>query len=287
MKEFTSDIPSIIEHEYGFSDVPSLVSILKSLKEKPILTMHTLPFDKPQLEFIGKKSKLVTIMCEQFSFCSMNGVESTLIPHGIPEYKFTNSDREAAREENGIKPDDIVICLHGFLNPEKGIETAVGAIHYVKRKIPRVRFLLVGGLHPLAPRTFKTHSYFRGILKALPEGSILKLGVYTSRIVDKLLLTSDIFLLPLDDSRMFLSPSGTACKEMGFGRPIIKSKSYRAGFVPGDSYILHPREFSEAIIQLIRDDKKYNSLCEEIRRYALENSWGNSAARHLEVVNNA
>jgi phosphatidylinositol alpha-1,6-mannosyltransferase len=49
------------------------------------------------------------------------------------------------RRRYGFGPDDVVLCHHGILHPNKGIERALIWLAPVMREDPRLKFLVIGG----------------------------------------------------------------------------------------------------------------------------------------------
>ena len=58
---------------------------------------------------------------------------------------FKPARNEELRRQYGFGPDDVVLCHHGILHPNKGIDRALTWLAPVLREDPRLKFLVIGG----------------------------------------------------------------------------------------------------------------------------------------------
>jgi len=89
----------------------------------------------------------VAIACEvQASIRRVFGVESVLIPNGIPLDVYRSGSRMRAgwRKEQGFQGDDVVFVCVGRLDPVKNHEVLIDAFARFCREAPRAHLLLVG-----------------------------------------------------------------------------------------------------------------------------------------------
>jgi D-inositol-3-phosphate glycosyltransferase len=72
-----------------------------------------------------------------------------VIPCGVDLRRFQPQDRQAARAELGLRPDDLVLALVGRMEPLKGMDALIRAVALLGERRPawrdRLRAVLVGG----------------------------------------------------------------------------------------------------------------------------------------------
>jgi glycosyltransferase involved in cell wall biosynthesis len=67
-----------------------------------------------------------------------------VVPTGIDLTRFTPGDRQGARRELGLAPEERVLLYVGRLDREKSVERIVLAFERIASTVPRTRLLLVG-----------------------------------------------------------------------------------------------------------------------------------------------
>lgn len=82
------------------------------------------------------------------------GVDPTrvhLVRDAVFEDHFTASRSDALRAMFGFAPEDVVLCHHGILHPNKGIPRVLDWLVPLFREDPRIKFLVIGGGPDEAP----------------------------------------------------------------------------------------------------------------------------------------
>ncbi len=66
-------------------------------------------------------------------------------PPGVNHDMFTTGDKDAARRDLGLSPDDPVLLFVGRVQPLKGVDVAVETLALLRDRRPGARLLVVGG----------------------------------------------------------------------------------------------------------------------------------------------
>lgn len=175
---------------------------------------------------------------------------------GIDMAAFSEVDqhrRDALRKELGLSPDDIVIGSVGRLVPIKGHRYLIEAAPDVIKKMPRVKFVIVGD----------------GVLK-----NRLQKDIERRRLSEQFLFpglrgdTRDllsIFYILVHPS-LYEGMGRVVAEAMALGKPVIASKTGGLPDVVGDAGLLvepgDAKGLAEAIIALLDDKEKAKSLGE-------------------------
>ncbi|HET6201527.1 MAG TPA: glycosyltransferase [Planctomycetota bacterium] len=187
-----------------------------------------------------------------------------VIPHGVDPSRL-EGDGAAVRAEFSIPPDAPLVVTVARLDPMKGHFDLLEAAAEVRRRVPSVRFLLVGS----GPLEVRLRARAR---RARLEGAVLFSGVRTD--VPSFLRAADLFVLPSVDER---EGFGIALLEaMACGLPIVGS---RVGGIPevvpdGGAGLLvpprDPRALADAIAALVADPARRKAMGAEGRRLVEE-----------------
>lgn len=104
--------------------------------------LHRLLYNRAnKLIVLTQIAKEVHLSCLPVSSNNM-----LVIPHGVDlsEFSFEKYNRNSAREEFGIKPDEPLVGCIGRLDQGKGQEELIHAAFEVLKKFPNCKFLIVG-----------------------------------------------------------------------------------------------------------------------------------------------
>ena len=135
-----------------------------------------------------------------------------VIPNGTDESRFrrVRRDKQAARSQLGIEPNQIVALFVGAHTERKGFRVLLQAADEIlRRKKASYRFLLVGS-GPLS-------SAARRLAKRRPE--VANLGFVSEPVLELAYVASDVFVFP-----SFYEGLPTAVLDaLGFGLPVVAS----------------------------------------------------------------
>lgn len=226
-----------LEHEYGIygGDWGEYVLRFATKLQKPlVVTFHTLMRNPPEkaaevLEQLAGLADAVVATVPPardllFEIYNVPKNKSLVIPHGSPESR--TGQNKAAKAVLGLEGRTTVTTL-GLINPGKGIEYGIQAIHRIATKYPNVVYLIVGQTHPVVQ---KHHGeQYRERLQDLTRSLRLEANV---KFIDRYLtegekelyyLATDIYLAP------YVGPdqvsSGTITEALGFGKCVVSTPS--------------------------------------------------------------
>ena len=164
----------------------------------------------PQLLF-GRRVVPVAIAAEvQRSIQRVYGVESVLIPNGIPldTYRHCSASRTQWRKQEGFAPDDVLLLCVGRFDPVKNHRLLIDSFAQTARESPNVHLLLAGDGHLRA--SLQAQVALLGL-----QDQVHFLGVRDD--VPTLLSAADLFLFASDSEGSPLS----LMEAMAAGLPII------------------------------------------------------------------
>jgi len=233
-----SDVDVVhLEHEYGIygGDWGEYVLRFARELEKPlVVTFHTIMQNPPEravevLEQLAALADAVVAIVPPakdllFRIYHVPKEKIRVIPHGSPEPRFGQS--KAAKEALGLQGRILVTTL-GLINPGKGIEYGIQAIHRVATKYPNILYLIIGETHPVVR---KHHGeQYREMLQDLTRSLRLEADI---RFVDRYIseaekelyyLATDIYLAPYVGRDQV--SSGTITEALGFGKCVVSTPS--------------------------------------------------------------
>jgi len=235
-----------IQHEFGLYGVwndgfvDHLEPFLEVLRKPVVTTLHTVlpephPSHRRALQLIGERSAAVVVMTEtarrllvQEYGLPENRVRA--IPHGVPP--MPASDRDRAKAKLGLEGRTVIVTF-GLVDPRKGLEYAIRAMHPVAERHPEALYLILGRTHPEFARA--SGESYRHDLTMLVESLGLSEHV---RFIDRYLAqedivgylrATDVYVTPYLDPNQITS--GTLAYALGAGRAIVSTPYLHAAEV--------------------------------------------------------
>ena len=200
------------------------------------------------------------------------------IPTGIDEKRFSPDccDRDEARRELGIAPDEIVVGNLAVLRSFKRHDLLIEAAQRVLQTHPKVRFLIAGE-GPQRPR-------LEELIEACGLEQDVRLLGHTDT-PERFLRALDIFVLSSDSKE---GVPQSVIQALMTGLPVIATDvgSTRDLYDEGNFLLIPPAdvgELSGAIEGLIDDAEKRKLLAEKSRPSVLRFSRNNMAQTILEI----
>jgi glycosyltransferase involved in cell wall biosynthesis len=208
----------------------------------------------------------------------------SIIPNGADIEKF-NPNREplGIKQELGIENSKIVTFI-GALGPWHGVNFLISSAPLVKKKMPEVKFLIVGGA-----KEYDTN-YLNSLIEELDvKDTIFMLGRRPHEEIPRILVESDIAVAPYPNKDFGFSPL-KIFEYMSSGCPVITS----------DLKVLHeiiedgvdgelvkpedPQELSEAICKLLNDGSYAKKLGLNARKKVKKKfSWDKTTERLINL----
>lgn len=289
-----------IQHEFGIfggENGNHLIPFFQVIKKPIIVTFHSVipgPSGnlKHTIQFITKIAKAVIVMNELSKEIIRRdyGVEKSkifVIPHGIPDVTFNNSEEE--KKKLGLEGKTVLLTF-GFLSRGKGMEYVIRALPSIVRRFPNTLYLIIGETHPMV-RKIEGESY-RNFLKR--EIVRLKLKNYvkfynkylTHTEIIPYLKATDIYLSPSIDMKQ--SVSGTLSIALGCGRPVLSTKSSYAKYLitPGRGILIKPKNskaVAKTVLALLADTASRKKMAHTAYIETRHMTWVNVALAHFNL----
>ena len=196
----------------------------------------------------------------------IDGSRIHIAPHGVTLSPTLDEAEALARVEAlGVRPPYILQV--GTVEPRKGIENLVAALPRVRREIPGITLVLAG---PVG----------WGQVAGLREAGVIALGHVADAALEGLYREATVATVA-SRSEGFGLP---ALEAMAHGTPLVASDATSLPEVVADAGILvppdHPAAWSQAIIELARDDTARAELSRRGRARAATFTWEASGAAH-------
>ena len=197
-------------------------------------------------------------------------------------------DRDAVRRELGIPPTDTVVGTVANINPQKGYEDFVRSAALIRRQLPNVTFLAVGGSHD-------THKTYAAQIRVLAEDLRLSDRIIFAGVrddVERMFSAMDVSLItsvPRSEGT-----TTTAQESMAVGTPVIAtdvgavSEVVEHGVTGYVVAPLNPRAIAEATVRLLQDPALRERMGHAGRERAVERfSVERCAQVHLRAYDHA
>jgi glycosyltransferase involved in cell wall biosynthesis len=233
-----SDVDVVhLEHEYGIYGGnwgEYVLGFAAELQKPLVVTFHTVMQNPPEkaaqvLEKLAGLADAVVVTVPPardllFEIYDVPKNKTLVIPHGSPESR--TGQNKAAKAVLGLEGRTTVTTL-GLINPGKGIEYGIQAVHRIATKYPNIVYLVVGQTHPVV-RKHHGEQYREG-LQDLTRSLRLEANV---KFIDRYLsegekelyyLATDIYLAPYVGRDQV--SSGTITEALGFGKCVVSTPS--------------------------------------------------------------
>lgn len=288
-----------LQHEYGLFGGECgeyLLDLVQRLRKPLITTLHTVLLDPSQkqrevLNAICDQSSSVVVMAEKARsiLADVNGVTGDkvrLIPHGVPDVPFGDTEPYKARFDLAGRP---VILTFGLLSPGKGIEVSLDALAAVVKKHPNVAYIVLGVTHPGVRR--ESGEQYRISL----ESQCVRLGIQknvlfhnhyvSSADLHDYLLAADLYVTPYRAREQITS--GTLAYAVACGKAVVSTPYWYAEelladgrgrmFEFGDSDAL-----AEHLSELLSDRDVRERMREQAYRFGRRMVWPQVARQYVE-----
>lgn len=220
--------------------------------------------------FMKRLAHLVLVSNEQdktFLLKKRFSPKQVLVTYGAPNWE----EIERAKKDKGISYD---ACFLGRYHPQKGLDDLLKAWEIVCRKKPEVKLIMLGEVLELKDRVKKMglekNIEFYGFVDGVKKYSLLK--------------SSRICLFPSTYESFGL----VACEALACSLPVVAydlpifRKIYPEGMIRvpvGDV-----KKFSQAILELLTDDKKRRRVSQEAENVAKRFNWDRTAREILRRI---
>jgi glycosyltransferase involved in cell wall biosynthesis len=293
-----------LQHEYGIFGGPAgsfILALLRDLRIPVVTTLHTVLHEpdaqqRRVLQELGSLSSRLVVMSERgrkmlTDIYGISGDKIDLIPHGIPDLPFVDSN--FYKDQFGVEGKHVLLTF-GLLSPNKGIENVLRALPEVVKKFPNLIYIILGATHPNLVR--EHGEAYRLSLERLAQDLGIKRHVsFYNRFVEfeelkAFLGVADIYVTPyLNEAQ---STSGTLAYAFGSGKAVISTPYWHAQELLNDDHgVLVPfnntKAMAQAILDLLGDNNKRNAMRKRAYLAGREMIWSKTAERYMESFENA
>ena len=293
-----------VQHEfgiYGGAAGSHLLALLKEVRMPVVTTLHTVlrkPNDAQRevmQELIKRSDRLIVMarkgaeILEEVYGVSKQKVD--IIPHGIPNTKFIDSELFKARL--GVEGRKVLFTF-GLIGPGKGIEHVIEALPNIVQQHPEVVYLVLGVTHPhlLAQ---EGESYRLSLERLAEDRGVKEHIIFYNRFLEleelqEFIGATDIYLTPyLEESQI---TSGTLAYVFGAGKAVISTPYWHAQelLAEGRGMLVPFRDagaIAESVCALLDDPAHLNKMRRNAYALGREMIWPAVGERYLESFQRA
>jgi glycosyltransferase involved in cell wall biosynthesis len=206
-----------------------------------------------------------------------------IIPPGVDVHHFYPPKEGEAVVKTDL-PEKYVFCL-SRIDTNKGHDLLLHAWDLVRKEVDGVQLVIGGGSPNPKPRELGVFATMDKIIEeAGMEDRVTRIGYVPDELMRPYYQQAQLFVMP-----SLFEPFGMTCQEaMACGTPVIASKfggirnTIRNDY---NGYLVdsaNPREFADAILNLLQDEEKRTQIGENAYKVILEEySWEAIARRHI------
>ena len=315
--EFLNNTPNSevvgIQHEFGIFGGKEIsgkrvgdyiLEFINHLKKPIVTTCHTAleaPLNEEDVpifderkkilaEILSKSSKIIAISNTAKKIFLDYGIKSEkieVILHGT--HKFDESPKNS-KEILGLE-NKFVMSMVGLVRRKRGMEYVIQSLPPVVEKYPNFLFAISGKTHP--KEFIGDKEPYRDFLKS--EVSRLKLEknvLFIDRYLPlnsllRYIQASDLCITPYTDPRQ--TSSGVLSYSVGLGKPVISTPfSYAKELLSDGRGIVLPDfnnsdSMSKAILDLLNNPEKIQSIKEKVAPLKEEMLWENVAKKYIKI----
>lgn len=293
-----------VQHEFGIFGGPAgsyLLSLLRGLAAPVVTTLHTIlsktsPDQRNVMQELLTLSTKVIVMTERGKNILQEVYQTPaskidIIPHGIPDIAFDNSD--LYKKKFGFTGKNVILTF-GLLSPNKGIEYMINALPRIVQKVPNTLYVLLGATHP---HEIASHGeIYRWGLETLAKSNGVEQNVmFVNQFVDieeltQYIAAADIYVTPYLNENQ--STSGTLSYAFGAGKPVISTPYWHAAELLKDGKgilvpFANPKAIATGAIELLTNEQQRKEISETAYAMGREMVWSNSAKLYMKSFEEA
>ena len=293
-----------VQHEFGIFGGPAgshVLALLRELRMPIVTTLHTIlrePNAEQQhvMNDLTQLSTRLVVMTERGRELLQEVYRTPpakidLIPHGIPDGPFSDTDR--FKDEFGVTGKQVLLTF-GLLSPNKGIEYALRALPDIIREFPNVVYVVLGQTHPNILRR-EGEAYRLSLERLAKDLRVEDHVVFFDRFVEleelmRFIGATDIYLTPyLAEAHIV---SGTLAYAFGAGKAVVSTPYWHAAeLLAGERGKLVPfrdsKAITAAVIELLHDRPLRNSMQENAYRIGRSMIWSRVAQLYMKSFQQA
>lgn len=205
-----------------------------------------------QCDHIIVPSKEVEALLKEYNIKSPVSV----IPTGVPLYKFENVQKDWLRKHYGIPANRKVLLFVGRLSKEKNLEFLIQAFQQIKKHIPDTTLVLTAQ----GPLEMELKELAKSLNLTL-DSDIVFTGALPFETLVSVYASSDLFVF----SSMTETQGLVLIEAMASGLPVVAVRAYGVQDMVDDGINgflteCDQKEFSDAVIKVLNDEVLYKRL---------------------------
>lgn len=279
-----------VQHEFGIFGGPAgsyLMPLLRELRAPVVTTLHSVLrtpdiAQRKVMEELLARSSRVVVMARRGAEILREVYEADarkidVIPHGIPEFRFT--DTAPAKAELGYAGRKLMLTF-GLLGPGKGIEYAIRALPAIAARHPEVLYVVLGATHPnLVAR--EGERYRQSLEELAAELGVSGNLAFEDRYVPmedlkRFMAAADVYLTPYPNEAQITS--GTLAQAVGAGKAVVSTPYWHAQELleDGGGVLVPSRDagsIAAAVEGLFNDPEAMNAMRREAFRKGRAMVW--------------
>jgi len=289
-----------LQHEYGIFGGKRgsfIIELLRDLKMPLVTTLHTLLKDptlqeRHILTQLSEFSDRLVVMSE----CSAEFLRDIyqvpeekiiLIPHGIPDVPFVESD--TFKDKFGVSGKK-VIQTFGLLSPGKGIEVVIDALPEIVKVHPEVVYMIVGATHPHLKaeqgEDYRSSLHMRATALGVMDHVVFHDRFVADEDLPEFIGAADIYVTPYLNEAQIIS--GTLAYALGMGKAVLSTPYWHAQeLLADDRGRLVPFRDQAALAREVIDLLDHPDECRAIRErayhYGRSMIWSDVGRRYLDT----
>lgn len=288
----------ILQHEFGIYGPRAGVAaaeLAEAVAAPLIVTFHTVtpdpsPAEQEILERLSMAAGRIVVLSQvakRYLRAVPGEAKVAVIPHGTPSFLSPlRNDRLPAAEP--------MLFTWGLIGPGKGLEWSILATDRLRRRYPKVRYVVAGHTHPKVAE--REGEAYRRSLEAmvdklgLSDHVTLMDGYFPRPTIDRLLREATAVILPYDSTAQ--TSSGVLAEAIAAGVPVVATEFPQAEemaqrgaavTVPHRS----PEHIAMEVTRLIEDRGAAEAMIEAQAKIASASTWpavGQSYVKLLEAI---
>jgi len=201
----------------------------------------------------------------------------SVIFHGT-DINFKKFDSEKCKEKFGIDEKKVVFLFYGLIREQKGLDDIIKAMG----NIPDVQLVIAGAM-PFG----ESFEKYQKLLDEVRIDCVKFIKYIPNEWTDELYQACDVVCLPY---KYFYSQSGVFMQSIKYRKPVVVSdvssfreyiEKYNMGVLCNSADVMDLHEKLIKVKDILLNDKNYFNQQLEIA--AKENSWAESAKKHIEI----
>ena len=287
-----------LQHEYGIFGGPAgahILELLRRLQMPVVTTLHTVlrepnPDQRAVMEEIAVLSDRFIVMSRQSAeilqeVFHVAPSKIDLIPHGIPDLAFTDSN--FYKDAFGTEGKEVLLTF-GLLSPNKGIENVIQALPAILSRHENVVYMISGVTHPHILRR-EGDKYRESLQKLAKDLGVEANVIFRNRFVSpqelvELIGAADIYITPYKHKGQVVS--GTLAYALSAGKAIISTPYLHAiELLDDERGVLVPFNDPQAIaaktIELLDNGTARHAMRKRAYLYARDMVWDRVAQQYM------